>query len=273
MSGGDTRPVGFEPPRKGRVIVVSEHTMARAGMVHGLNAQPDLEVVGEFDSCRDAVAAVMKDPPEAIVFELTLGGGHTLDAIERCRKAAPDTAKVIVGDSRDPQLIRRLIDAGALGYVFRSAGGKTLSDAVRYALGGRVYVCPCIASVLITPQTAPAQPSDLAGLTQREYVVFAMLGSPRTKSEIAAELGISVRTLDAHTEHLKAKLTIAHTTDLRDFARKRMRDGVVGSPPPNNTKPLPISPPPFGCIITGHCERGTDGRKEEDSQEPGAAVG
>lgn len=217
-------PPSSELPRKHRVIVVSEHALARAGMVHGLNAQPDLEVVGEFDACRDAVAMVMKSPPDAIVFELTLGGGHTLDAIERCRKAAPDTAKVIVGDSRDPQLIRRLIDAGALGYVFRSAGSKTLAEAVRYAFDGRVYVCPCIASILITPQTAPPQPTDLAGLTQREYVVFAMLGSPRTKAEIATELGISVRTLDAHTEHLKTKLSIAHTTDLRTFARQRMQE-------------------------------------------------
>jgi DNA-binding NarL/FixJ family response regulator len=217
-------------------------------MVHGLNAQPDLEVVGEFDSCKDAVASVMKSPPDAIVFELTLGGGHTLDAIERCRKAAPETAKVIVGDSRDPQLIRRLIDAGARGYVFRSAGGKTLAEAVRYAVEERIYVCPCIASVLITPQTAPEKPSDLASLTQREFVVFAMLGSPRTKSEIAAELGISVRTLDAHTEHLKAKLTIAHTTDLRAFARQRMQGGTVGNPPARNTKHLPISGPALNCV-------------------------
>lgn len=260
-------------PRVLRVAVVSEHTLARAGMVQGLSAQPDLEVVGEFDSCKDAVTAVVKSPPDVIVFELSLGGGHTLDAIDRCRKAAPAMAKVIVGDSRDPQLIRRLLAATALGYVFRRAGSSTLSEAIRYAVAGRVYVCPCIASILITPQNAPPQPTDLAPLTQREFVVFAMLGSSRTKAEIAADLGISVRTLDAHTEHLKAKLNIAHATELRAFARQRMQDGGLGMQPANITNPLPMSMPSLGCIITERRGRHSDGREIDDRHEAGAAVG
>ena len=212
-----------EEPRVLRVAVVSEHTLARAGMVQGLSGEPDIRVCGAFDTCRALMQALMRDPPDAVVMELSAGGGDVLDALERCRAAAPQVAHVVVSHSKNPELAERAIKAGARGYLYRSAGPKSLAEAIRAAVVGELHVCRCIASPLLQDaiygkQGHKTKHPDLACLSAREFQIFQLLGSGWDNPKIAAALGISVKTLNAHKEHLKQKLRRPDSISLKNSA-------------------------------------------------------
>lgn len=233
--GGDmaeSQAIG-DTPRVLRVAVVSEHTLARAGMVQALGLEPDLRVCGEFETCRAMVAALMRDPPDAVVLEMSAGSGDVLDALERCRGVAPQVAHVVVSHSRNPELAERAIKAGARGYLYQSAGPKTLVAAIRHAAAGELHVCRCIASPLLQgaiygKQGHKTKHPDLACLSAREFQVFQLLGSGQDSPSIAKSLGISVKTLNAHKEHLKQKLTLDSGSALRDAAARWQSDSHVG---------------------------------------------
>ena len=225
--GGDmaeSQAIG-DTPRVLRVAVVSEHTLARAGMVQGLRAQPDMDVCGEFDGCRALMGALRGHPPDAVVMELSAGGGDVLDALERCRAAAPQVAHVVVSHSKNPELAERAIKAGARGYLFRSTGPKSLAEAIRAAVAGELHVCHCIASPLLQgaiygKQGHKTKHPDLACLSAREFQVFQLIGSGLDNQKIARDLGISVKTLNAHTEHMKQKLNLPTMTALKASAHR-----------------------------------------------------
>jgi DNA-binding NarL/FixJ family response regulator len=232
MAGSGDK-AGDAPAGKLRVAVVSEHTMARAGMVQALHAQPDMEVVGQFDSCRAMMAALMREPPDAVVLEMSAGSGDVLDALERCRAAAPQVAHVIVSHCKNPELAERAIRAGARGYLYHNAGPNSLSEAVRNAVAGELHICRCIASPLLQQAIygkqghKPKHP-ELAALSAREFQVFQLIGSGWDNPKIARELGISVKTLNAHKEHLKQKLVLDSGSALKDAAARWQSDSRVG---------------------------------------------
>ena len=208
-----------------RVFVVSEHTLARAGMAQALNAEPDLRVVGEFETCRAALNAMLRDAPDAVVLEMHASDGMVLDALERCRAAVPAIAHVVVSHSKNADLAERAIQAGARGYLYKSAGPRELADAIRSAAAGELHVCRCIASPLLTaliygPAGHKPKHPELAALSSREFQVFQLLGAGLDNQRIASDLGISVKTLNAHTEHMKQKLRLPTTGALRERAAR-----------------------------------------------------
>lgn len=222
-------------PRVLRVAVVSEHALARAGMVQALGLEPDLRVCGDFCDCRTLMQALMRDPPDAVVMELSAGGGDVLDALERCRAAAPQVAHVVISHSKNPELAERAIKAGARGYLYRSAGPKALIRAIRNVVAGELDICRCIASPLLQDaiygkggQSHKTKHPDLACLSAREFQVFQLIGSGWDNPKIARELGISVKTLNAHKEHLKQKLLLPSGPALKDAAARWQSNAQLG---------------------------------------------
>ena len=132
-----------------RVVIVSEHALARSGIAAAVRAQPDFDCVGEYDSCRTAMSAVMKAPPDAVVVELGPGGGDVLDAISRCHTAFPHVAHVVISQTRDHELAERAVKAGAMAFVYKGVGPASLAAAIRDARAGQLHLCRCIASPLL----------------------------------------------------------------------------------------------------------------------------
>jgi DNA-binding NarL/FixJ family response regulator len=198
-----------------RVAIISEHALARAGIAQAVSSQPGMKVVGEFDSCRAALPAVMKAPPDAVVVELCVGGGDVLDAISRCHTAFPEVAHVVISQTKDSDLAERAIKAGARAFIFKGVGPNSLATAIRDAVAGELHVCRCIASPLLQKALYgktghKGKHPELSLLSAREFQVFQLLGSGWDNARIARELGISVKTLNAHKEHLKDRLGFSH---------------------------------------------------------------
>jgi DNA-binding NarL/FixJ family response regulator len=206
-----------------RVVLISENAMARAGMTAALQAHGDVQMTGVFDDCQSALPHVMKTPPDAVIHELGPGGGDVLDAITRCAAAYPDIAHVIISQTKDGHLAERAIKAGARAFVYKNIGPAGLLTALRDAVAGRLHLCPCIASPMIHEKIYgkgkhKQKHPDLAHLSDREFQVFQLLGTGWDNHKISEALGISVKTLNAHKEHLKQKLCRSTTDSLRDLA-------------------------------------------------------
>lgn len=206
-----------------RVAIISEHALARAGIAQAVSSQPGMLVVGEYDGCRAALPQVMKAPPDAVVVELCAGGGDVLDAISRCHTAFPEIAHVVISQTKDSDLAERAIKAGARAFIFKGVGPNSLANAIRDAVAGELHVCRCIASPLLQKALYgktghKGKHPELSLLSAREFQVFQLLGSGWDNARIARELGISVKTLNAHKEHLKEKLRATSTTALREVS-------------------------------------------------------
>ena len=212
-----------EASRNIRVMVVSEHAMARAGIAASITIQPDMQMVGEYDSCRTAWSQVLKTPPDAIVIELSPGGGDVLDNISRCHSAYPDVAHIVISQTKDSELAERAIKAGAKAVVYKSVGSISLAAAIRDALQGNLHVCRCIASPMLQKTIYgngkhKTKHPELGKLSDREFQVFQLIGAGWDNQKIAEQLGISVKTLNVHKEHLKDKLKIVTAKNLKRYA-------------------------------------------------------
>jgi DNA-binding NarL/FixJ family response regulator len=221
MEGGVSDSTGA--PRILRVAVVSEHTLARAGIAQAIDAQPDLRVCCDFDNCRAMVGQVMRSPPDVVVLEIAAGGGDVMDALARCRCAAPKVALVVITHCHDADIAERCIKAGALAVLHKTTGPNTLAEAIREAAAGRLHVCPCIASPLLQKAiygkgAHKKKHPELAALSEREFQIFQLLGSGWDNARMSKELGISVKTLNAHKENLKVKLALPSSQHVRRAA-------------------------------------------------------
>jgi len=203
-----------------RVALVSDHQMARAGMVQAIASQPDMSIVGEYDQCRQLVSLVMKSPPDAVILELSAGGGDILDTLTRCRSAAPGLALLIIAHSRDPEIAERAIQAGARGYLYRNVDAPSLVSAIRSVVNGELHVCHSIASPMLQKAIYgngkhKTKHPGLSALSAREFQVFQLIGAGWDNQKVACELGISVKTLNVHKEHLKNKLGLSDAAALK----------------------------------------------------------
>ncbi|HMP97296.1 MAG TPA: response regulator transcription factor [Kiritimatiellia bacterium] len=218
-----------------RVVIISEHGLARAGIAAAVRCHADMEVVGEYDTCKAALAAIMKSPPHAAVMELAPGGGDILDAITRCHTAFPNLAHIVITQTKDGDLAERAIKAGAKAFIYKGVGPTSLAAAIRDAVRGELHICRCIASPMLHKTIYgngkhKTKHPDLAKLSDREFQVFQLLGAGWDNHKIAEALGISVKTLNVHKEHLKDRLGFTTTSGLKSAATEWQVRGDLATP-------------------------------------------
>ncbi len=208
-------------PERRRVFLVDDHPMIRAGLAGLIQSQPDLEVVGEAADAPSALQAIVSCQPDLVLTDLTLPGRSGIDLIKDLLAVRPDLSILVLSMHDEMVHAERVLRAGARGYVMKEAGGERLMAAIREVLTGRVSVSPRMASVLLDSFSGPRPrggSSPIGKLSDREFEVFQRIGQGLTPREIAAEMGISLKTVDVHRAHLKSKLALAHMSDLVRYA-------------------------------------------------------
>ena len=186
----------------------------RSGLRMLLDAEPDLEVVAEAGDAASAERYVRGHEPDVLILDLNMPGGSGLDAIPRLRKDAPGTRIVVLTMQRDPAFARQALGAGAVGYVLKSAADVELVLAVRLAAEGETYLNPQLGARLAA-QRPDARPGDLS---ERELEVLRLVALGHTNPEIAGQLFVSVRTVEAHRAHIHQKLRLTTRAELVGFA-------------------------------------------------------
>jgi DNA-binding NarL/FixJ family response regulator len=212
-----------------RVLVADDHDLVRTGLKMILDAQPDIDVVGEAADGRDAVALARQLRPDVCLFDIRM---PALDGIEATRQlAGPDIddplAIVVVTTFDLDEYVHGALKAGARGLLLKDAGPELLVQAIRAAANGDALIAPSVTVRLLAtfsnPRAGrpPAQPIE--PLTEREEQVLVTVARGRTNAEIADELHISLSTVKAHLASLMTKLAARNRVELAMWAYETNR--------------------------------------------------
>lgn len=204
-----------------RVALCDDHGVVRSGLRRILADEDDIEVVGEAADATEAVALAAAERPDVFVMDLGLPGTSGIDATRQVLDASSATAVLVLTVHDDVAYLRKAFDAGARGYLVKDAADVELVLAVRHVASGHDYVHPSLGAALLAPDAATARPSGPGGeLSEREVDVLRMVALGHTNADIAAELFVSVRTVETHRAHVQQKLGIKARADLVRVARE-----------------------------------------------------
>ena len=204
-----------------RVLIVDDHAVVRSGLRLLLDAEEDIEPVGEAGSARDAVFQARALKPDVILLDVVMPEGSGLDALPQLKHENPDTNVLVLSMQDEPRYVREAFAAGASGYVLKEAADTEVVTAVREVAGGGRYVNPELGARLVVADAEAAKLAEEDPLSDREREVLRLLALGHTNQEIAKRLYISVRTAETHRAHIMQKLRLQSRADLVAYALER----------------------------------------------------
>jgi DNA-binding NarL/FixJ family response regulator len=211
-----------------RVLLADDHALLRAGLRLLINAEPEMEVVGEAADCREALAGVRALKPDVLTLDLTMPGGNSIRLIEQLRREHPGTQVLVLTMHDDPAYLRAALAAGSAGYVVKAAADTELLSGIRAVCEGRVvvHVSRPTAHPALDPEEAESpRPSGAARLSSREREVLTLLARGHTNQEIARLLFLSVKTIETYRARIADKLGLRSRADLVRYA---LEVGLLG---------------------------------------------
>ncbi len=209
-----------------RVLVADDHALVREGIRHVLDSETDIEVVGEASNGTDAVNLALEQAPDVVVLDITMPGETGLKAAARLLELLPSTRVLLLSMHDNVEYVREGIRIGTHGYILKDSAGEELCAAIRAVFVGGTFFSPSVVRRLSQHDTTAeaALPGSIDSLTPREKDVLIGIAGGHTNKSIAAELGISPRTVEAHRESLMKKLQI-HT--VAGLTRLALESGIV----------------------------------------------
>jgi len=209
--------------KKTRVLIVDDHPMIREGLSSLLAAQPDIEICGQAESAAQALDLIASRKPAIVIADITLPGKSGIELIKDIAAMFPDIKTLAVSMHDESVYAERVLRAGARGYVMKKEGGKRLLEAIRKVRDGDVAVSEKMSAHILrifSGHSAADSDSPVRQLTDREFEVFELIGRGLGTTQMAAELHISVKTVEVHRAHIKEKLEIQTGTGLIAYAAR-----------------------------------------------------
>jgi DNA-binding NarL/FixJ family response regulator len=214
-------PVDGKPARQ-RVLIVDDHPIVRHGLVRMIEASPDLMVCGEVETVADAKRAIRELTPDIVIVDLTLGQGDGLELVRDVRARLPRLPMLVLSMHEESIYAERMLAVGARGYIMKEAASDQLLIALRRVLAGKIYLSEAITERLRTrgapPAVGEAAEDPLTRLSNREMQVLAKLGQGLSSRAIAADLTLSVKTIESHRQSIKRKLNLSSNAQLLQYA-------------------------------------------------------
>jgi two-component system response regulator NreC len=202
-----------------RVLLVEDHETVRQGLRMLLDSQTDIEVVGESANGRIAVQDCERLQPDVVVMDLSMPEMNGLVATQSIKQNRPEVAVVALTRHDDSAFVDELTKAGVSGYVLKQSPSRELLEAVRVVSTGRTYLDTALAGrVTRAPADALERSSRLPSVSEREKHVLRMMAIGHSNKEIAAELDISIRTVEVHKANAMRKLKLRGRIDVVRFA-------------------------------------------------------
>jgi DNA-binding NarL/FixJ family response regulator len=203
------------------VLLAEDHMVVREGFRKLLAAEDDIEVVGEAQTGRQAVALTQKLRPAVVVMDIAMPLLNGLEATRQIRKAIRGTKVLILSAHNDDAYIEQAIAFGAAGYLVKQTSSHDLSRAIRTVQNGNTFFSPSIAGRLHnqkSPNGGGPLKKKIARLSSREIEVLQLIAEGKANKQTAAELGISIKTVEKHRQNLMAKLNIHEISGLTRYA-------------------------------------------------------
>jgi len=207
-----------------RVLLVDDHAVVRAGLKAVLGAAKDIEVIGEASNGREGVAAVERLTPDVVVMDLSMPELDGVGATKAIAASGSASRVLILTMHAEEEYLVTLLEAGASGYLLKSAADRDLVDAVRVVAHGDTYVQPSAARALARGlrqrETQADDRERYARLTERERDVLRLVASGYSAPEIGERLFISPKTVDTYKQRIGEKLGLTHRSEYVQFALK-----------------------------------------------------
>ena len=204
-----------------RILLVDDHAVVRFGIAQLINRQPDMVVCGEEEDASHALRAIEKLKPSLVIADISLKESSGLELMRNI-KAQYSGLPVLVVSTHDESIYAEIaFRAGALGYLMKQEALEKVLTAIRRVLSGNVYVSEALAAKMLQQQIrgqTHVQESPVKGLSDRELEVFQLVGQWKKTSEIAAELHLSVKTIEYYREQIKRKLNLKSAAELTQYA-------------------------------------------------------
>ena len=201
-----------------RVLIVDDHAVVRAGLHLLLDAEDDIETVGEAGDARHAIFEARSTKPDIVLMDVVLGDESGIDLTPELLHEQPQARVLVLSMQDDPRYVREAFAAGARGYVLKEAADTELVTAIREIARGGSYVHPALGARMAAADAAAADAAEHDPLSDREREVLRLLALGHTNQEIAQMLFISVRTAETHRAHIMQKLRLETRAELVRYA-------------------------------------------------------
>jgi DNA-binding NarL/FixJ family response regulator len=201
-----------------RVVIVDDHAIVCAGLRLLLEAADDISVEDEAGSAEEAVWMARLHKPDVVLLDIALPGRSGLEAAPEIRKAAPHAKLLVLSMHDDASFVREAFAVGVSGYLLKDAADEELIAAVREVAAGRRYLCVALGARIATAPAEIEARTVNDSLSEREHEVLRLLALGYQNQEIAQVLYLSVRTVEAHRQHIMRKLGVSDRAGIVRYA-------------------------------------------------------
>ena len=201
-----------------RLVIIEDQTAIREMLVEILRLDPNYQLVGESGDGQSAVNLCLEVKPDLLVLDAKLPGLNGVDILRRISKKLPGMRVMVFSGYENPMLVREMLEAGAHGFVEKTAGLFEFKKGLETVASGGTYFGPAVAALLRDVVANPDASSASDFLTDREREILQLVAESHSTREIAAKLGISIKTVDNHRTNLMRKLNLHDVASLTRYA-------------------------------------------------------
>jgi DNA-binding NarL/FixJ family response regulator len=209
-----------------RILLADDHVLVRAGIRTLLDQLPGVTVVAEANDGREALQLAAKNHPDLAILDVAMPVLNGLEATTRLRQQFPSLRVLVLSMHANEEYVHQAFRAGAAGYLLKKSAVAELEAAIRAVESGKTYLSPALAQrvSLKSRSAGEAEKSPLERLTSRQREILQMIAESRTTKEIAAELGVSAKTVEFHRAELMKRLNLR---DIPALVRFAMQSGLA----------------------------------------------
>lgn len=208
---------GKSAVHKSRVFLVDDHAMFREGLRQLIEREPEIVVCGDAADASAALEGIHATHPDLVIVDISLGGTSGIDLIKSIKKEYEDLPVLVVSMHDESLYAERALRAGAMGFVMKHEPSKTVKAAIRKVLGGNMHLSDKLASSMVGKfmhGNTEKPDSPLEALSDRELVVFRMLGQGKAVRVIADEMNVTIPTINSFRNRIKEKLHLKTSTEV-----------------------------------------------------------
>jgi len=210
-----------------RILLADDHKIVRDGLRTLIGKEAGMEVIGEAENGRKALKMAEKIRPNVVIMDVTMPDMNGIEATRKMLTEVPGVKVIALSMHSDRRFVLGMLEAGASGYLMKDCAFDELAKAVRSVATGQTYLSPSIADVLVKGYLDKVNEKISAArspLTEREREILQLLAEGRSSKEIAAHLGVSVKTVETHRRNMMQKLNMRSVAELTKYA---IREGLI----------------------------------------------
>ena len=207
-----------------RIFLADDHTVMREGLKSLVNAQADMDVIGEADNGRATLLKVRELQPDVIILDVSMPDLNGIQVTERLKRTCQKVTVLVLTAHDDSGYLRQLLEVGASGYVLKKAAAEELINAIRVVAAGGVYLDPSLAGKVVggyLGNRRPGSKPQANDLSEREAEVMRLVAWGYTNKEVAAYLRISVKTVETHKANIMQKLDLKSRVEMVRYALRQ----------------------------------------------------